>query len=356
MSEASSICGGEHIASSAIALRSDAAHFGRRRLVIPRIHPEFGRSRIARLDAGRTSEWELEALYIREVMVFLVAAGVIIPLFRRLRISPVLGFLIVGLVIGPFGLGRFAENLPWLGYLVISDIEGVRAFAELGVMFLLFMIGLELSVDRLWAMRRLVFGLGGAQSHRKPGAVIALIAAAFDNPPAVAVILGGGLALSSTAIVMQLLAENRRLGTAGRSNKLFHSAVPGLGGAADPVPGRCLWGPGRGLGGACLRPGHWRSDPGSRRSILVLGRLVIRPLFRFIGSDASRETFPGIRLVGDYRNRACHQRGGPLHGARSLPGRPVAGPKPNTATRSRSTSNRLGACCWACSLPRSAWA
>ena len=237
----------------------------------------------------------IEALNIREVMVFLVAAGVVIPLFRRLKVSPVLGFLVVGLVIGPFGLGRFADSIPWLGYLVISDIEGVRAFAELGIMFLLFMIGLELSIDRLWAMRRLVFGLGGAQVI-VTGTVIALIASAFGNSLTVAVVLGAGLALSSTAIVMQLLAENRRLGTAaGRTSfaiLLFQDlavlpilflvgafAAQGEG----PVVLAFAWAIGQALIAVAL--------------ILVLGRLVIRPLFRFIGSDASRETFLAFVLL-----------------------------------------------------------
>jgi CPA2 family monovalent cation:H+ antiporter-2 len=237
----------------------------------------------------------VEALNIREVMVFLVAAGVVIPLFRRLKVSPVLGFLAVGLVIGPYGLGRFADSLPWLGYLVISDLEGVRAFAELGVMFLLFMIGLELSIDRLWAMRRMVFGLGGAQVI-VTGAVIALIVSAFDNSLTVAVVLGAGLALSSTAIVMQLLAENRRLGTAaGRTSfaiLLFQdlAILPILllvGAFATQGQGSIVlafaWAIGQALVVVAV--------------ILVIGRLVIRPLFRFIGSDASRETFLAFVLL-----------------------------------------------------------
>ena len=105
----------------------------------------------------------VETLDLREVMVFLFAAGIVVPLVRRLRISPVFGFLVVGLAIGPHGVARFAEELPWLNYVSITDLEGVRPLAELGVVFLLFMIGLELSLDRLWAMRRKVFGLGGTQ-------------------------------------------------------------------------------------------------------------------------------------------------------------------------------------------------
>src|SRR5690606_9169963 len=79
------------------------------------------------------------------------------------RISPVLGYLLIGAIVAPFGLGLLVADHAWLGYFVISDLAGVQALAELGVIFLLFMIGLELSLDRLWEMRRLVFGLGSLQ-------------------------------------------------------------------------------------------------------------------------------------------------------------------------------------------------
>ena len=154
-----------------------------------------------------------EALDLGEVIVFLAAAGVVVPLIHRLGVGSVLGFLVVGLVIGPFGLARFVEDVPWLTYVVITNLDRVHALAELGVVFLLFMIGLELSVDRLWAMRRSVFGLGSAQVVLT-GAMIAGIALLFDNALPAAMVLGAGFALSSTAIVMQLLAENGRLGTA----------------------------------------------------------------------------------------------------------------------------------------------
>ncbi len=98
--------------------------------------------------------------YLRELIVFLVSAGVLVPLLHTLRVTPVLGYLIVGSAVGPFGLGLLADQVPILSYGVISELDGVKALAELGVIFLLFMIGLELSFERLWAMRRLVFGLG----------------------------------------------------------------------------------------------------------------------------------------------------------------------------------------------------
>ena len=237
----------------------------------------------------------METLSLREVMVFLVAAGVVVPLVHRLRVSPVLGFLVVGLVIGPHGLARFADTVPWLGYAAIADSEDVRALAELGIVFLLFMIGLELSVERLWAMRRLVFGLGGAQVV-VTGTVIAVIASFFDNTLPVAIVLGAGFALSSTAIVMQLLAENRRLGTAtGRASfaiVLFQdlAVLPILflvGAFAAQSDGSVVlafvWAMAQAMIAVAV--------------ILVIGRLVIRPLFRFVGSAASREMFLAFVLL-----------------------------------------------------------
>jgi CPA2 family monovalent cation:H+ antiporter-2 len=156
--------------------------------------------------------------HLREIVVFLVAAGVVVPILHRLRISPVLGYLVVGAVIGPYGFGLLTGAWPWLGYAVITDVAGVQQLAELGVIFLLFVIGLELSLERLWAMRRLVFGLGSLQIL-VTAAIIALVAWEFGNTPAASIVLGACLALSSTAIVMQLLIEQRRLGTVvGRSS------------------------------------------------------------------------------------------------------------------------------------------
>ncbi|MBI3451272.1 MAG: cation:proton antiporter [Rhodospirillales bacterium] len=150
--------------------------------------------------------------YLQEIVVFLVAAGIIVPVFHRLRVSPVLGYLAIGGIIGPFGLGLFVDKIGWLSYAVISDIEGVHALAELGVVFLLFMIGLELSLDRLWSMRRLVFGLGSAQVGLT-AAALGAVAWVLDAGAQASILLGASLALSSTAIVMQILVERRALGT-----------------------------------------------------------------------------------------------------------------------------------------------
>lgn len=148
----------------------------------------------------------------------MVSAGVLVPLLHMLRVTPVLGYLIAGSVVGPFGLGLLADKVPMLSYGVISELDGVKALAELGIIFLLFMIGLELSFERLWAMRRLVFGLGSLQVLIT-ATIIGVIAFRFGNSVSASIVLGACLTLSSTAIVMQLLMEGRSLGTTvGRSS------------------------------------------------------------------------------------------------------------------------------------------
>ena len=100
---------------------------------------------------------------MREALVVLGAAAVVIPLFHRLRISAVLGFMLVGMAVGPSGLGALAATVPWLSLVTIADRAEIAPFAEFGVVLLLFMIGLELSFERIRTMRRLVFGLGSLQ-------------------------------------------------------------------------------------------------------------------------------------------------------------------------------------------------
>ena len=99
----------------------------------------------------------------KEVLIILGAAGVVFPLFHRLRVSPVLGFLLVGMAVGPSGLGALARQVPWLEVVTITDAASIGPIADLGVVMLLFMIGLELSLERLLLMWRLVFGLGSLQ-------------------------------------------------------------------------------------------------------------------------------------------------------------------------------------------------
>ena len=150
--------------------------------------------------------------FLRETLLFLSLAGILIPTLARLRINQVLGFLAVGALLGPFGLGLFAAQLPWLSYLTFPRAEGVDALAELGVMFLMFMIGLELSAARLWSLRHWVFGAGTAQvlvSASLIGAAIYMLYGRIDS----AVILGLVLSLSSTAVVMQLMTAQKNTAT-----------------------------------------------------------------------------------------------------------------------------------------------
>ncbi len=156
--------------------------------------------------------------FLREILLFLALSGILIPTLQRLRINQVLGFLAVGVVLGPFGLGLFAAGIPWLSYLTFPRAEGVVALAELGVMFLMFMIGLELSAARLWSMRAWVFGAGLAQvavSATLIGAAAWFAGLSGDS----AIILGLVLSLSSTAVVMQLLtAQNSTTTRLGRAS------------------------------------------------------------------------------------------------------------------------------------------
>ena len=240
-------------------------------------------------------ESQLHIPYLREVIVFLVVAGFAVPLLQR-KFSPVLGYLLIGGMIGPYGLGLFADEIPLASFLVIEDIEGVRALAEIGIVFLLFAIGLELSLDRLWSMRRLVFGLGSAQIV-VTGTLIGGIAYAWGNPPAAALVLGACLALSSTAIVMQLLIEKSRLTTpVGRSafSVLLMqdlAVVPIL--FIVGVLGTVSEGQGV-LGGLALALGE------AAITVVVIyavGRLVLRPLFRATAQSGSREAFMAMILL-----------------------------------------------------------
>ncbi|HEX8525733.1 cation:proton antiporter, partial [Allosphingosinicella sp.] len=98
-----------------------------------------------------------------DALVILGAAGIVIPAFARFRISPVIGFILIGLLIGPFALGEMTDEYPWLNYVTISNDHAIEPFAEFGITLLLFSIGMELSFRRLWGMRRLVFGVGAAE-------------------------------------------------------------------------------------------------------------------------------------------------------------------------------------------------
>src|SRR3954470_10292660 len=142
----------------------------------------------------------------REALLFLATAGVVAPLFVRLRVSPVLGYVLAGALLGPYGLGRLSVNAPWLRSVLLTDLESIQRLAEFGVVTLMFTIGLELSFERLKSLRRLVFGLGPAQVVSAT-ALIAAAALAAGLAPAAAIVFGAALSLSSTAMVAPALAE-----------------------------------------------------------------------------------------------------------------------------------------------------
>ena len=155
---------------------------------------------------------------IKDMLVFLLAAGILVPALRWLKMPTIIAFMLAGVALGPFALGHFAEAYPVLTFFSITEPEAALPFAELGVLFLLFLLGVEFSFKRLWALRKVVLGAGGMQTVLS-AAAIALVGFALGLDPAVSLILGLALALSSTAIVMQVLVEERRAAQpAGRTS------------------------------------------------------------------------------------------------------------------------------------------
>ena len=233
-------------------------------------------------------------LWVKDLFVFLAAAAVIVPIFHRARIGAVSAFLLVGLVVGPYGLVTLAGEYEFVRLLSIDDKSRVEPFAELGVMFLLFFIGLELSFRRLWSLRRYVFGVGSAQ-FSGCGAAIAVIAYLSGAPGLAAAILGLSLAMSSTAIVLQLLEEQGRLATTtgqvALSVLLFQDLMvaPILFGVE--FLGREDGGLASGLGGAVA------GAVAAIVLIMIAGRFVLRPFFRFVAATGSRELIMALAVL-----------------------------------------------------------
>ena len=230
----------------------------------------------------------------REALIILGAAGAVIPMFYRLRVSPVLGFILVGMAVGPFGLGRLAPRFPALGVVTITDAESIAPVAEFGVVLLLFMIGLELSFERLRVMRRLVFGLGPAQVLLTAAALVALLLRLGLALPA-AIAIATALAMSSTAIVLQVLGEQKQLGApVGRASVavlLFQdlAVVPVLFALGALAPSEAA-GLGR-FGLAIVQ---------AAAAVLVIvaaGRLALRPLLRMAARTRSSEMFMAASLL-----------------------------------------------------------
>ena len=155
-----------------------------------------------------------------DALVVLGAAGIVIPAFARLKITPVIGFIIVGVIAGPFVLGALASDHPWLHLLSISDAKRIEPFAELGIILLLFSAGLHISFQRLKSMRRAVFGVGSAELI---GCAIAIAAGLLITGTGVqaAIALGLALALSSTALVLPISGTEGPVGKTAFAMLLF---------------------------------------------------------------------------------------------------------------------------------------
>jgi CPA2 family monovalent cation:H+ antiporter-2 len=229
-----------------------------------------------------------------DALVLLGTAAVVVPAVRRWRVSPVLGYLAAGVVLGPLGLGSFKSEFPFLQWVTVVDAKNVSEIADLGVVFLMFLIGMELSYERLLVMRRLVFGLGGLQVVLS-AVVIAAIAAEFGNGPKASIIIGSCLALSSTAIVIEVLSNQRRLTTtAGRTSfsiLLFQdlAVVPIL--LLVSILGASQGGSlVKGVGLALLQAAV------AVALIVGIGRLLLRPLFRLVAATDAAELFVAATL------------------------------------------------------------
>lgn len=213
---------------------------------------------------------------------------------RRWGLSPVLGYLAAGALFGPLGLGSLISAFPFLYWVTVVDAKNVAGIAELGVVFLLFLIGMELSYERLKAMRRLVFGLGSLQIILS-AAAIGGVAVLAGNAPAVSIIVGACLALSSTAIVVEILSNQGRLATtAGRASFsvllaqdlavipiLLFVSILGAGASSSVITSLVL-----ALLNATL----------AVAAIVIIGRLLLRPLFRSVASAGTSELFVAAAL------------------------------------------------------------
>ena len=218
---------------------------------------------------------------LEQAAIFLLTAVLLVPLFQRLKLGAVLGYLGAGMLIGPWGLG------------MIGEVQSTMQFAEFGVVLLLFLVGLELQPSRLWVLRRPVFGLGGAQVFAT-GIVLALAALAVGLSWQAAVVAGFGLAMSSTALVLASLAERKQLATRhGREAfavLLFQdlSVIPIL--ALLPLLS----------GSAAQTSGGWMAAAKGLAVIAVVvvaSRLVVRPVLKAVATYGGREVFTAAALL-----------------------------------------------------------
>ncbi len=229
-----------------------------------------------------------------DALVVLGVSGIVVPLLSRFGVNPVLGYLGAGALLGPFGLGSLRGELGFFRWLAISDAKGVAGFAELGVVFLLFMIGLGLSYGRLRTMRRLVFGLGSLQVSVSTAALAGLVAL-FGEAPAPSIIIGGCLALSSTAIVVEVLARQGRLTTAAGRTSLSVLLAQDLA-VAPLLLFLFILSEGTGVSVWTVLALAAANALLGLGLIILAGRVLLRPLFRLVASTGASEPFMAATL------------------------------------------------------------
>lgn len=234
---------------------------------------------------------ELNTDGLRDVIVILAAAGVVIPAFARFRITPIIGFILVGILVGPMGLGSLVSKYPALEWVTISDTESISPIGEYGIILLLFSIGLELSFRRLWKMRRLVFGVGAAQLFGA-GLIIASGLLLFGYSTTAAIGIGIALALSSTALVIPIAGMQSAVGKSALAMLLFEdlAIVPIIFvlGALAPHAGDSSW---EGLFTVLWQGGLVIV------AMLVLGRFLLPRLFGQAARTKSPELFVSVSLL-----------------------------------------------------------
>ena len=224
---------------------------------------------------------------LSDALTILGAAGIVIPAFARLRINPVIGFILVGIIAGPFGLGALVPRYPWLEALSITDPEGIEPFANFGIVLLLFSIGLELSFRRLIAMRRMVFGIGAAELLLTAALIGGALSIGGTSPQA-ALWLALALAMSSTALVLPISGTRSPVGRAALAMLLFEdlALVPMLFliGAASGAQSA-------GLGKVAIEGTLVIG------AILVVGRFALPALFAQAARSKKPELFLAISLL-----------------------------------------------------------
>lgn len=213
-------------------------------------------------------------------------------MFARFRITPIIGFIVIGVLVGPFGLGSLVERIPWLTHITITNPEALTPFADFGIVLLLFAIGLELSFNRLWQLRKLVFGLGALELLIIGSALATFLGFAGLLDWTGALALGFALAFSSTAIVLPIAGTRTPVGRAALSMLLFEDImiVPIifiLGALAPNAQGE---------GWAGLADTLWKGGL-VIAVLLVVGRVALPRLFAQAARTKSPELFLAASLL-----------------------------------------------------------